>query len=310
MMYIGIDLGGINTAAGLVSDSGEISSKRSVPTPRTPEAVADAIAEHVKNLLELSDGSVKYIGVGSPGAIDPGNGVIEYWANLGFNNVPLGRMIEERTGLPVIIENDAACAALGEFRSGAGKGVSSLLAVTLGTGVGGGAVLDGKLYTGINHASLEIGHLVIEHNGRPCTCGRKGCFEAYCSATALIKEARKAMDLCPDSLLWKLAGSKENVNGKVVFDAFEAEDPAAVKVVEEYISYLGCGITNLVNVFQPDVVCIGGGVSGAGETLLSPVRRILDSEDYARGCKKRARLVQAELGNDAGIIGAALLGVN
>lgn len=307
-MYIGIDLGGINTAAGLVDDSGNITEKRSVPTPRTPAEVADVIAEHVKKLLELSDGSVKYIGIGAPGIIDPEEGMIEYWSNLDFKKVPLGKMVEERTGMRVIIENDAACAALGEFKSGAGKGCNSLIAVTLGTGVGGGAVLDGKLYTGMNHASLEIGHLVVEHNGRQCTCGRKGCFETYCSATALIKEAQKAMDARHDSLLWKLAGSKDKVNGKMIFDAYAENDPAAKQVVDEFISYLGNGITSLVNIFQTDVICIGGGISGAGETLLSPVREIFDREDYAKTCKKRTRIVRAELGNDAGIIGAAMLG--
>lgn len=307
-MFIGIDLGGINTAAGLVDDSGKLIAKVSSPTPKSPDAVADVIAGHVKYLSGLSDGTVRYAGIGSPGIIDPESGMIEYWSNLDFREVPLGKMVEERVGLPVLMENDAACAALGEYTSGAGKGCRSLLAITLGTGVGGGAVLDGKLYTGSNHASLEIGHFVIEHNGRQCTCGRRGCFETYCSATALIREAKKAMDLAPESLLWKLAGTKDKVNGKTVFDAFEMNDPAAGKVVNEFISYLGCGITSLVNIFQTDVVCVGGGVAGAGETLLSPVREILDREDYARGCKKRARLVRAELGNDAGIIGAAMLG--
>lgn len=307
-MFIGIDLGGINTAAGLVDDKGIIVEKRSLPTPKIPEEVADTIAKHVRDLIALSDGTVKYVGIGSPGIIDPDNGMIEYWSNLDFNNVLLGKMVEERTGFPVLLENDAACAALGEFRSGAGKGFRSLIAVTLGTGVGGGAVLDGKLYTGTNHASLEIGHMVIEHNGRLCTCGRRGCFETYCSATALIREARLAMDAYPDSLLWKLAGSKENVNGKTVFDAYEKNDPCAKKVVGEFIDYLGNGITSLINIFQPDVLCIGGGISGAGETLLSPLREIIDREDYAKACKVRTRIVKAELGNDAGIIGAALLG--
>lgn len=307
-MYIGIDLGGINTAAGLVNDNGEIVSRRSVPTPRTPEGVAEAIAGEVKSLLAESDGTVRSIGIGSPGIIDPENGVIDYWSNLDFRKVPLAAMVEERTGMPVLIENDASCAALGEYKGGAGRGVSSLLVITLGTGVGGGAVLDGKLYTGMNHAALEIGHFVLEHNGRECTCGRKGCFETYCSATALIREARKAMDLAPDSLLWKLAGSKDAVNGKIVFDAYEAKDPAASKVVSEFISYLGDGIASLVNIFQPDLVCVGGGVAGAGETLLGPVREIVNREDYARNCRKRSRIVRAVLGNDAGIIGAAFLG--
>ena len=307
-MYLGIDLGGINVAAGLVSDSGKILARRSVPTPRTPDAVADAIAEHVKSLLAETDEPIRYIGLGSPGTIEPETGMVEYWSNLDFHHVPLAKMIEERTGLPVRMENDAGCAALGEYIAGAGKGSSSMVVITLGTGIGGGAVLEGRLYTGLNHAGLEVGHLVIEHHGRPCTCGRKGCFETYCSATALIRETRKAMDSAPDSLLWTLAGSKEQVSGKLIFDAYSQGDPTARAIVEEFLSYLGDGVSSLVNIFQPEVFAIGGGLAGAGETILGPVREILDHEDYARSSAKRTRLVQARLGNDAGIIGAALLG--
>ena len=226
-MYLGIDLGGINVAAGLVSDTGEVVSHRSVPTPRTPNAVADAIADHVKNLLSKTGGTVEYIGLGAPGTIDPDTGVVEYWSNLDFHHVPLASMITERTGLPVRMENDAGCAALGEYIAGAGKGSSSMVVITLGTGIGGGAVLDGRLYTGLNHAGLEVGHLVVEHKGRQCTCGRRGCFETYCSATALIRETRKAMDSAPDSLLWTLAGSKEKINGKLIFEAYGRGDAAA-----------------------------------------------------------------------------------
>ena len=307
-MYLGIDLGGINVAAGLVSDSGKILARRSVPTPRTPDAVADAIADHVKSLLTETSKPVTYIGLGSPGTIEPETGMVEYWSNLDFHHVPLAKMIEARTGLPVRMENDAGCAALGEYIAGAGKGSSSMVVITLGTGIGGGAVLEGRLYTGLNHAGLEVGHLVIEHHGRPCTCGRKGCFETYCSATALIREARKAMDSAPDSLLWTLAGEKEKVNGKLIFDAYSQGDPAATAVVTEFLSYLGDGVSSLVNIFQPEVFAIGGGLAGAGETILGPVREILDHEDYARSSAKRTRLVRAQLGNDAGIIGAALLG--
>ena len=307
-MYLGIDLGGINVAAGLVSDTGEVVSHRSVPTPRTPNAVADAIADHVKNLLSKTGGTVEYIGLGAPGTINPDTGVVEYWSNLDFHHVPLASMITERTGLPVRMENDAGCAALGEYIAGAGKGSSSMVVITLGTGIGGGAVLDGRLYTGLNHAGLEVGHLVVEHKGRQCTCGRRGCFETYCSATALIRETRKAMDSAPDSLLWTLAGSKEKINGKLIFEAYGRGDAAATAAVEEFLEYLGDGVSSLVNIFQPEVFAIGGGLAGAGEAILDPVRRILNHEDYARESSKRTKLVKAKLGNDAGIIGAAMLG--
>jgi len=232
---------------------------------------------------------------------------VEYWSNLDLHHVPLAQMITDRTGLPVLMENDAGCAALGEYIAGAGKGSQSMVVITLGTGIGGGAVLNGKLYTGLNHAGLEVGHLVIEHNGRPCTCGRKGCFETYCSATALIREARKAMASSSDSILWSLAETPEKVNGKLIFDAYSQGDSTAAVVVNEFLSYLGDGVSSLVNIFQPEVFCIGGGLAGAGEAILSPVREILDREDYARSSSKRTRLVKARLGNDAGIIGAAML---
>lgn len=307
MKYIGIDLGGINTAAALISENGDILKKRSVPTPRTPEGVADAIADHVKALSEKESGIAPCVGIGAPGSIDPENGIIEYWSNLHFHDVPLADMVKKRTGFPALMENDANCAALGEFVAGAGKGSRSLVVITLGTGIGGGAILNGKLYTGLNGAGLEVGHMVIEQRGRQCTCGRRGCFETYCSATALIRQARETMETDKTSLLWSLAGERDKVNGKLVFDAFERGDGTAKAVVEEFLDYLGSGVTSLINVFQPEVFCIGGGLAGAGETIMAPIRATAEKETYAGQDKQHTRLVRAELGNDAGIIGSALL---
>ena len=255
----------------------------------------------------LSMDEIASVGIGSPGTIEPDTGVIRYWSNLNFSNVPLTSLMAERLHKEIYLENDANAAALGEFAAGAGKGSQSMVAITLGTGVGGGAVLNGKLYTGFNYAGMEVGHFVIEHDGRPCTCGRKGCFEAYCSATALIKRTREVMEEDRSSKLWELAGSLEAVNGRTPFDAAALGDAAAGKVIDEYLNYLGCGVASLVNIFQPEVFCIGGGPSAQGETLMAPVRYILNREDYARNSVHRTRLVRAALGNDAGIIGAALL---
>ena len=308
MNYIGIDLGGINIAVALVSEEGQILARHSCPTPRGPEAVADAIAAEVREVLSRAgETEVPYLGLGTPGTIDPEKGVVEYWSNLDFRHVPLADMLRERLGLPVLMENDANCAALGEYIAGAGRGSRSMVVITLGTGVGGGAVLNGKLYTGFNYAGMEVGHFAIEHGGRPCTCGRMGCFEAYCSATALIRQARLAMEREPGTLLWKLAGSPDEVDGRMVFEALAQNDETAIELVRQFTDYLGCGVTSLVNIFQPEVFCIGGGISNAGEALLGPVRAILDREDYARHNAARTRLQRAELGNDAGIIGAALL---
>ena len=306
MNYLGIDLGGTNLVAGLATEAGEIIDRRSCPTPRGADEVAEAIAEHVR-ILTGRNGPVPYIGIGSPGSIDPSVGLIRYWSNLGFEDVPLSAMVRTKAGLPVYLENDANCAALGEYVAGAGKGSESMVIITLGTGIGCGAVFDSKLFTGFNHAGMEAGHAVIEYHGRPCTCGRRGCFETYCSATALVRQARLLMEQMPDSLLWKLAGMPEKLTGKDVFDALAQDDPAAKQVVREFTEYLASGVTSLVNIFQPEVFCIGGGISAAGEVLLKPVRDVLEREDYARGNRCRTRLEAARLGNDAGLIGAAFL---
>ena len=309
--YFGIDLGGTNIAAAAVDEEGRILGRGHRPTPRTgPEDVANGMAEAVREAAGQAGVEVEGaagIGLGSPGTVDPERGLIRYWSNLDFKDVPIAGLLERRLGRAVDLENDANAAALGEYAAGAGKGSRSMVAVTLGTGVGGGAVLDGKLYTGFNYAGLEVGHMVLEHGGRLCTCGRRGCFEAYCSATALIKRTREAMEADRSSRLWELAGSPEGVDGRTPFDAAALGDAAAGQVVDEYVDYLGCGVASLVNIFQPEVICIGGGPSAQGETLMAPVRYILNREDYARNQLRRTRLVRAALGNDAGIIGAALL---
>ena len=311
MHYLGIDLGGTNVAAAVVDREGTILGKVSLPTPRAgAEAVADQMAAAARAAAEKAGvplEQVESVGIGSPGTIEPEQGLIRFWSNLNFVDVPLGGLMEARLHKKIYLENDANAAALGEYAAGAGKGSQSMVAITLGTGVGGGAVLNGKLYTGFNYAGMEVGHFVIEYGGRLCTCGRKGCFEAYCSATALIKRTREVMEEHPDSLLWQLAGSLEGVDGRTPFDAAAQGDAAAGKVIDEYVNYLGCGVASLVNIFQPEVFCIGGGPSAQGETLMAPVRYILNREDYARNSVHRTRLVRAALGNDAGIIGAALL---
>jgi len=311
MYHIGVDLGGTNIAAAVVEESGAIVGRGSLPCPRGAEAVADAMARAVCLAVEDWGGGMEQtgaVGVGSPGTIDPRRGMVELWSNLDFEHVPLAQMLSQRLdGREVLLENDANVAALGEYAAGAGRGARSMVAITLGTGVGGGAVLDGKLYTGSNYAGLEVGHMSIAHDGPVCTCGRRGCFETLASATALVRQACAAMEEHRDSLLWELAPTPEQVNGKVVFAALERGDAAAGAVVDQYLKYLACGVVNLVNIFQPEVLCIGGGISQAGDVILKPVQEILDREDYARNIPRRTRLTRAVLGNDAGLIGAAML---
>lgn len=308
--YIGIDLGGTNVAAGLTDETGRLLGRFSRPTPRGAEAVADAIAQAAREACRaagVAAAAAQSVGVASPGSIDPAAGVVEHAFNLGLDHVPLARLVGERLALPALLENDANAAALGEFAAGAGKAFQSLVAITLGTGVGSGAVLGGKLFTGFNYAGMEAGHMVTHRDGRACTCGRRGCWETYASATGLIRSTREAMEAHPESALWRLAPSPSAVDGRTAFDAAQAGDPAARAVVEEYTADLACGILNLINLLQPEVLCVGGGVARQGETLLAPVRALADREEFTRDAARRTRICAAQLGNDAGIIGAALL---
>lgn len=313
MYYLGVDLGGTKTAAAVVDQTGKLLAKAEAETPQSggPEAVADRICSLVGTAAAqagLAAGRGEPVGIGAPGIVDPDRGVIEYWSCREYHDVPLGRLVEDRLGRPVRLENDANAAALGEFAAGAGRGADHMVLLTLGTGVGGGIILNRKLYTGKNRAAGEMGHFVIVKDGLSCSCGRRGCFEAYASATALVRQTREAMERDRNSALWAVAGGAlSGVTGRTAFRAKGMGDPAAAVVVEEFCSYLACGVVNLVNLLQPDVLCIGGGLSGEGEALLGPVRAILDREDYARYGARRAKLEAARLGNDAGLIGAALL---
>lgn len=314
MYTIGIDLGGTNIAAGIVDENMNIAAKESVPTnmPRSAEEIVSDMATLAKKLagdLKISMDEVKWIGIGTPGTANCDTGIVEYSCNLDFKNLPLVSMMEKKTGRKIYIENDANAAAYGEFKAGAAKDSKSAVAITLGTGIGGGVILDSRILHGFNFAGAELGHTVIVQNGRECGCGRKGCWEAYASATGLANLTKEAMNEHKDSVMWKIVnGDLKNVNGKTAFDAMRAGDAAGSKVVEEYLTYLGCGLVNVINIFQPEVLCIGGGICKEGENLLRPLNEIIKKEHYSRYSKKQTKLCTAKLGNDAGIIGAALIG--
>ena len=314
MYRLGIDLGGTNIVAGVVDENYNIVAKVSVPTnvPRPEAEICDSMAEVSKKAVEeagITMDDVKSIGIGVPGAVNPVTGIIEYSANLFFHNWNVVEMMEERLGKKVIIENDANAAAYGEFLAGSAKGARNALAITLGTGVGAGIIIDGKIYSGSNYAGAEMGHMVIVKDGRECACGRKGCWEAYSSATGLINMTKEAiLKEGEGSYMLSLCdGDINKVNGKVPFDAKLAGDATGTAVVDEWISYLACGIINAINIFQPDVLCIGGGVSAQGENLLAPLRAIVEKERYTKHNPKQTVICRATLGNDAGIIGAACL---
>ncbi len=316
MYNIGIDLGGTNIKVGVVDEEYNIVSKATARTalPRPAEEIADSIAEAVwaaLNEAKVTIDEVNSIGIGTPGTASRNTGVVLYSCNLGFRNTDLRSLVGSRLGTrgkEVYVENDANAAAFGEVLAGAGKGYKDVIVVTLGTGVGGGIIIDGKIYTGFNFCGAELGHTVIHYGGRKCGCGRLGCFEAYSSATALINMTREAMEADSSSKMWELCGDDlSNVDGKTAFDGWRAGDKSASEVVDMYINYLGCGLTNIVNTFQPEVLLIGGGICKEGENLTKPLEKIIARDSYSVDPERSTRLDIAKLGNDAGIIGAAYL---
>ena len=314
MYRIGIDLGGTNIVAGVVDENYKIIGKGKMKTnmPRPADEIADDMAKAVELAVEdagLTLDDIEVLGIGSPGAIDPIKGVVTYANNLNFFDLPITAMMKERLGKDFFVENDANAAAYGEYIAGAGQGTKNFVAITLGTGVGGGIIIDGKIYSGSNYAGGELGHTVISMNGEKCTCGRYGCWEAYASATALIRQTAQAMHRYPDSLMWKLCdGDINNISGITAFNAMRNNDPIGRMVVDRYCEYVAVGISNIINIFQPDVICIGGGISREGDTLIDPIKAFVAGENYARSVKQKAVIKTAALGNDAGIIGAAYLG--
>lgn len=312
MVYLGIDLGGTNIAAGIVDESYRIIGRRSTPTPKnaTGDTLSDAMAQLVRDLLEemnIDQRELPWVGLAAPGYIDSRLGVNRFAGNLcgGLTDDPMASNLESRLGIKVYLGNDANAAAYGEAVAGAAKGAESSITVTLGTGVGGGIILPGAGGFVVG----EVGHMVIRIDGEACTCGHNGCWEAYASATALIRQTRAAMKAHPESALWELCkGDPEKVNGKTAFDGRDLGDPTAIQVVDAYIGYVSCGIANLMNILEPEVVCIGGGISAQGEKLLEPLRKKIRQDVFIPLVADRARIVTAALGNDAGIIGAALMG--
>lgn len=312
MYRIGVDLGGTNIAVGVVDENMKIIGRGKVKTrcPRPAAEIFDDIALAVEMAIKdagISKDDVTSVGVGTPGSVNKNNGYIEFSNNLEFNQVPAKEMLEERIGKTVYLDNDANCAALGEAIAGVGNGVENFVAITLGTGVGSGIIINGKIVVGVNYCAGEMGHMVICADGKPCNCGRKGCWEQYSSATALIAQTKEAMKNNPDSLMWQMTGGIDNVSGRTAFDAMRQGDKAATEVVDKYIYYLSIGIGNVINALQPEIVCIGGGVSHEGDYLLKPLQKYIEEQRYSLYASKQTQIVAAQLGNDAGIFGAALL---
>ena len=293
---IGIDIGGTDTKIGLVDVHNKLLDSVCIPTKaeRPADEVIRTVAETALSILDKNGIAMEQcvgVGIGVPGTVDRKKGIVRYSNNIRWEDVPLVKEMSTYLPIPVEIANDADCAALGETIAGAGKESSDVVMITLGTGVGGGVVLDGEIYEGRGIGGSELGHMVIVENGEPCTCGRRGCLEAYASATALKREAKRA--------------SKKELIPSEIFALAKQGDPAMKEVVEIYIRRLGLGIVNIVNIFRPQLVLLGGGISGQGESLLVPLRRILREECFGGERGDVPEIEEAVLGNNAGIIGAA-----
>ena len=308
-MYIGIDLGGTNSAAGLCDGNGKIIFSQSIPTnkDRAPEEIIKDMAILAKTVAakggcKLSE--IRAVGIGCPGTIDTSSGVVVYSNNIVMDHVPMADIFRTHLDLPVNLENDANAAAYGEYIT-LGEGIESFILITLGTGVGGGVILDGKILRGFNFAGGEIGHQTLIYNGEPCSCGMNGCFEAYASVTALIRQTKKAMEEHPESKMNDWAREHGKVNGRTAFSCAADGDATAIAVRDQYIEYVAAGLCSTINIFQPQILAIGGGISREGDILLDPIRNYLAKYDYNKFMPKTDVRI-ASLFGDAGIVGAAM----
>ena len=316
MQYvIGIDLGGMSAKGGLFTVSGELLCEEKIKTN-----AADGFEGTVKLLAELSEklteqanvdfSAVQAIGVGAPGVVDSRRGVVLRWSNFNWQNAPLAERLQQLTGKKTYIANDANIAALGESKFGATSQYQSSILLTIGTGVGGGMVFDGELIEGYQSAGAEFGHITIREGGLPCACGRRGCYEKYASASALILQTRHAMVEDLNSQMWEIAEGKiENVNGRTAFLAAKQGDKTAQRVVEQFVGYLSEGIADFVNILRPEAIVLGGGIANEGEALFEPLRRAVNERSYVAMDIVPLKIVGAKLGNKAGIYGAYALAV-
>lgn len=301
--------------AAVVNEKYEIISEAKNPTlcPRPWKEILDDVAKTALEAakianLEMSD--FPFVGIGSPGVISVETGTVIAAVNLGFENVPLTKYLSEKLEVPVILENDANAAAYGEFKAGKAKNTENFIAFTIGTGIGSGVVLDGKIYRGTNGIAGELGHSVIKLGGRQCSCGRKGCIDVYASATGLITTTKEAMEANKESLMWQLSESDiKKVTGITAFKAARQNDKTALEVVNSYIEVLAAAITNIINTFQPDMITIAGGISKEGDYLLNPIKKLVEKESLKNSTKPFPKIEIAELQDKAGVIGASLLGI-
>ena len=313
MIYAGVDVGGMSIKCCLATEKGEILAKDSFKTEKdlTCAGMAEQTAACIKSLAakaQVAESEIVAVGMGIPGTVDGKKGMIVYCNNIRMDHAPIVKEMKKHFACPVYVENDANAAAVGEAVFGAAKGLNDVLLITLGTGVGTGIIVNGKMITGKGGTGAEGGHSMIRMNGEPCTCGNRGCYEAYASATALLRQTERMVQRRPDSLLARL-WAECGRSGLVPFEAAKAGDPAGLKVVRDYVKYVAAGLQGMVNIFRPDVVLIGGGISNQGDYFISRVSRRLNRIVFGAGINPRVKVRAAELKNDAGLLGAVALAV-
>lgn len=312
MYRVGIDLGGTNIVVGIVDENFNIVLKKSIQTNarRSAENIVKSIADLMFNVIEESGVSIsnlKSFGIGLPGIVDSVNGVVLSAANLGFYNVNIVALLKKETGINFLVENDANAAVYGEYFAGAGKETKDFIEITLGTGIGCGIIINGKIFTGHGFSGGEIGHITIDIKGEQCVCGNVGCFENYASATALISQTKKAMTLDRNSMMWDISKNLESVDGRTAFLAARKGDQTALKVVDEYAGFLAVGIMAIMRLFSPQKICIGGGISNEGDFLIDRVVQYINTHNNDKDMTQNSQICVSRLKNDAGIIGAAFL---
>lgn len=312
MIYAGVDIGGMNIKIGLVDIKGTILADNSIKTDNTKDykGILEDIVDDIRKLCKHVGADyhdIAGIGIGVPGVVDSRTGTVSYSANLGWKDVPVVHGLEVASGIRAEAANDANCAAWGEYKFGASRSMDNVILVTLGTGVGSGIIIDGRLFDGVASAGGEAGHMIIVKDGKQCNCGLKGCWERYASATALIEQTQEAMDKHPESLMHEIVAENGKISGRTAFIAAEKGDKAGKEVVEGYIDYIATGLINLGNIFHPNAIIIGGGVSNEGEALIAPLEKKVNDGLLASEHNPKVRIIGASLGNKAGIIGAAAL---
>lgn len=310
--YIGIDLGGTTIKGGLLDSDNNIIYSKSIDTEvkRGFEAVAQDMATLVEEILSensLGMNDIEYVGVGSPGAVDIRTGKIFFAGNLEWENVELGEYLKKKLGKDVYVGNDGSCAALGEFLCLEDKSIESMAMITIGTGVGFGFIFESRMYNGATYGGGEFGHTTLIFGGESCTCGQKGCIEAYASFRALIRDAQKFATDNPKSRIAEIISKKGTINGKDIFEAAKEGYGDAQKLTDRFIEYIGAGVVNIINILDPQVVVIGGGISKSSDYFLPKLMKYTADNVFCKQAKL-SEIRVASRGNEAGIIGAARLG--